>query len=103
MSRIQPQNKNVSPRTINALMVGMTHHDPDFLRHIMESDEVDAQKLFDSDGSLNEDLFGDTYVHKALESRNGMDQQDDAQEGRIMNDSAPELESENIWEFTPKR
>ena len=37
----------------------------------------------------------DQDVHKALESRDVMDQQGDAQEDPITNDSAPELESEN--------
>ena len=99
----KPQKKHVSPRTINALMVGMTHHDPDRLRQITESeasvdrasssDEVNARTSFD--GSLNDDLFGDTDIHKALESGDVTDQQGNAQEDPIMNDSAPELESGN--------
>ena len=100
---VKPQKKHVSPRTINVMSVGMTHHDPDRLRKIMESeasvdqagssDEVDARMSFD--GSLNENIFGDPDVQKALESRDVMDQQGDAQEDPIMNDSALELEPES--------
>ena len=57
------------------------------------SDKVDARTSFD--GSLNENLLGDTYVQKALEFRDGMGQQGDAQEDPITNVSVPELESEN--------
>ena len=70
------------------MLVGMTRHDPDRLRKIMESeasvdrassgDEVDARTSFD--GSLNDNLFDDQDVQKALESRDAMDQQGDAQE-----------------------
>ena len=73
----KPQKKHVSPRTINALMAGMTHHDPDRLRQITESvayvdrasssDKVDARTSFD--GNVNENLFDDQDVQKALESR----------------------------------
>jgi hypothetical protein len=85
------------------MLVGMTRHDPDRLRNIIESEasvdrasssgEVDARTSFD--GSLNENLFGDPDVQKALESRDVMDQQGDAQEDPITNDSAPEWKSEN--------
>ena len=47
------------------------------------------------DWSLQENLFADQYVQKTLGPRDVMDQQGDAQEDPIMNDSAPELESEN--------
>ena len=85
---------------MNAMLVGMTRHDPDHMRRISDSevsvdralgsDEVDAQTSFDR--SLNEDLFGDPDVQKALESRDAMDQQGDAQADQIAEDSTPELE-----------
>ena len=70
---VKPQKKHVSPWTINAMLVGMTRHDPDHLRRrIMESeasvdrasssDEVDARTSFDV--SLNENLFGDPNVQR---------------------------------------
>ena len=100
---VKPQKKHVNPLSINAMIVGMTRHDPDHLRKIVESeasvdqasssDEVDGRTSFD--GSLNENLFADTDVQKALESSDVMDQQGDAQEDPITCDSAPELESEN--------
>ena len=34
----KPQKKYVSPRTINAMLVGMTRHDPDRLRRIKDSE-----------------------------------------------------------------
>ena len=100
----KPQKKHVSPRTMNAMLVGMTRRDPDMRRisnseasvdRASSSDEVDARTSFD--GSLNENLFADTDVQKALESSDVtvMDQQGDAQEDPITCDSAPELESEN--------
>ena len=57
----------------------------------MGSDEVDSQTSFD--GSLNENLFGDQDVQKALESRDIMDKQVDAQADQIAEDSIPDLES----------
>ena len=57
------------------------------------SDEVDAQMSFD--GSLNENLFGEPYVHKALGSRDVMDQQGDTQEDQIADDSTPEMETDS--------
>ena len=59
----------------------------------MGSDEVDAQTSFD--WSLNEDLFGDPDVQKALESRDVMDQQGNAQADQIAEDSTPELEPDS--------
>ena len=59
----------------------------------MGSDEVDAQTSFDR--SLNENLFEDQDVHKALESRDVMDQQGDAQEDQTAKDSTPELETDS--------
>ena len=70
---VKLQKKHVSPWTINAMLVGMTRHDPDHLRRrIMESeasvdrasssDEVDARTSFDV--SLNENLFGDPNVQR---------------------------------------
>ena len=56
----------------------------------MGSDELDAQTSID--GSFQEDLFGDQYVQKALESRDEMDQQGDAQADQIAEDSIPDLE-----------
>ena len=85
---VKPQKKHVSPRTINAMLVGMTHHDPDRLKRITESeasvdrasssDEVDARTSVN--WSLNENFFDEPDVHKALESRDAMDQQGDTQE-----------------------
>ena len=51
----------------------------------MGSDELDAHTSFDR--SLNEDLFGDPDVQKALESRDVMDKQGNAQEDQIAEDS----------------
>ena len=99
----KPQKKHVSPRTINTMLVGMTRHDPDRLTRIKESeasvdqasssDEIDARTSLD--GSLDENLFDDQDVQKALESRDVMDQQGDAQEDQIADDSTPELESDS--------
>ena len=84
------------------MLVGMIRPDPDRLRKIMESeasvdrasssDEVDARTSFD--GSLNENLFGDQDIQKALESRNVMDRQGD-QEDPSTDDPTPELESDS--------
>ena len=67
---------------MNAMLVGMTRHDPN-MRRISDSevsvdrasgnDEVDARTSFD--GSSNENLFDDQDVQKVLESRDVMDQQ----------------------------
>ena len=35
---VKPQERHVSPRTINAMLVGMTRHNPDRLKKIMESE-----------------------------------------------------------------
>ena len=80
----------------------MTRHDPD-MRRISDSeasvdresgsDEVDARTSFN--GSLNENLFDDHYVQKALMSRDVMDQQGDAQEDPNAEDSTPELETDS--------
>ena len=74
----KPQKKHVSPRTINAMMVGMTRHAPDCLRRISESsafvdrvsssDEVEARMSFN--GNLNDDLCGETDIQNALGSGN---------------------------------
>ena len=45
------------------------------------------------DGSLNANLFGEQDVQKALESRDEMDQQGNAQEYQCAEDSPPRLES----------
>ena len=55
----------------------------------MGSDELDARTSFD--GSLNENVFGEQYVQKALESRDEMDQQGNAQEYQCAEDSPPRL------------
>ena len=34
----KPQKKHVSPRTMNAMLVGMTRHDPDSMRRISYSE-----------------------------------------------------------------
>ena len=42
--------------------------------------------------SVQEELFGDQYIHKTLASRDVMDQQGSAQEDQRDEDSIPELE-----------
>ena len=59
----------------------------------MGRDEADAQTSFN--GSLNANLFEDQDVHKALESRVVMDQQGDAQDDQIVEDSTPELDTDS--------
>ena len=87
---------------MNAMLVGITKRsDPD-MRRISErgasmdrelgSDEIDAQTSIN--WSFQQDLFGD-YVQKALESRDVMDRQGDAQEDQIAEDSTPELEPDS--------
>ena len=44
------------------------------------------------DRSLQEDLFGEEHIHKALESRDVMDPQGGAREDQKAEDSTPELE-----------
>ena len=72
--------KHVSPRTMNAMLVGITRHNSDFRRisdsnasvdRAMGNDGIDAQTSLD--GSLNEDLFGEQYVQKTLVPRDEMD------------------------------
>ena len=83
------------------MLVGITkRRDPD-MRRISDSeasvdralgnDELDAQTSID--GSFQQDLFGKQYVQEALESRDVMDQQGDAQEDQIAEDTTPELDS----------
>ena len=55
----------------------------------MGNDDLDAQTSIN--GSFQRDLFGDD-VQKALESRDVMDQQGDAQEDQNVEESTPELE-----------
>ena len=92
----KPKKKHVSPRAMNAMLVGTTkHRDPD-MRMISEreasvvrelgNDKLDAQTSID--GSFQQDLFGD-YVQKALESRDVMYQQGDAQEDQNVEESTP--------------
>ena len=84
---------------MNAMLVGITKcRDPD-MRRISEreasvdrelgSKEIGAQTSIDE--SFVQDLFGD-YVQMALESRDVMDQQGDAQEDQNVEVSTPELE-----------
>ena len=71
--------KHVSPRTMNAMMVGITRRSSEF-RRISDSDasvdreldgeDADAQTSID--GSFHDDLFGNN-VHKALESGDARD------------------------------
>ena len=91
--------KHVSPRLINAMLVGITRHNPDsrrtsecdaFVDRVPGNDEFDAQM---SNESVNEDLFGDQYVQKTLESRDVMDQQGSAHNYQQDEDSIPGLES----------
>ena len=99
---LKPQKKHVSPRSMNAMLVGITKRRDPEMRRISESeasvdralgsDELDAQTSID--GSFQQDLFGD-YVQKALESRDVMDQQGDAQEDQSAEDSTPELEPDS--------
>jgi hypothetical protein len=90
--------KHVSPRTMNALMVGITRRSSEF-RRISDSDasvdreldgeDADAQTSFN--GSLHDDLFGNN-VQKALESGDARDPQGDAPEDHHNNDFMPSLE-----------
>ena len=57
---------------------------------VPDNDEIDAQMSFNE--SVNEELFGDQYVQKTLESRDVMDQQGSAQDDQRDEDSIPELE-----------
>ena len=91
--------KHVSPRLINAMMVGITRRNPDYRRisecdvsvdRVQDNDEVDAEMSFHE--SVQEDLFGNQYVQKTLESRDVMDQQGSAQEDQRDEDSIPGLE-----------
>ena len=84
---------------MNAILVGITRCNSDMqsirecdvsVDQALGSDEVDAQTSFD--GSFQEDLFGNQYIQKALESRDVMDQQGDAQSDQIAEDSNHELE-----------
>ena len=104
---VKPKQKHVSPRTINAMMVGIKRHDYDGLIGINQraasveressSDEVGARMSID--GSLTVDLFGTTDIPKALESGDGTDPQgdvSDVQEAPSINGtarSAPEQKS----------
>ena len=95
----KPKKRHVSPRATNAMLVGITkRRDPDMRRisdsepsvdQALGSDEFDAQTSID--GSFQQDLFGE-YFQKALESRDVMDQQGDAQEDQNVKESTPELE-----------
>ena len=95
----KPKMKHVSPRVMNAMLVGITKRSEPDMQRISEreasvdrelgSDEFDAQTSID--GSFQQDLFGD-YVQKAVESRDAMDQQGDVQEDQIAEDSTPDLE-----------
>ena len=89
--------KHVSPRLINATMVGITRHNSDsrrtsecdaFVDRVPDNDEIDAQMSFNE--SVTEELFGDLFVQKTLESRDVMDQQGSAQEDQRAEDSIPE-------------
>ena len=84
---------------MSAMLVGITRRNADMQRtsgcdasvdRALGNDEIDAQLSFH--GSLNADLFGDQDVQKALESRDEMDQQGDAQEYQHAEDSPPRLE-----------
>ena len=95
----KPKKRHVSPRSMNAMLVGITRSNPDMQRisgsnesvhRVLSSDELDAQMSFDR--SLNANLFGEQDVQKALESRDKMDQQGDAQEYQYAEDPPPKLE-----------
>ena len=100
---VKPRQKHDSPRTINAMMIGIIRHDYDRLNLINEreastgrasiSDEVKARTSID--GILTDNLFGTTDFQKAFESGDVTDPQGDAQEALIINDTAPEQGSEN--------
>ena len=70
----QPKKRHVSPRAMNAMLVGITkRRDPDMRRisdseasvdRVLDNDKLDAQTSIN--GSFQQDLFGD-YVQKALE------------------------------------
>ena len=99
MMAIKP-TKHVSPRTINAMMVGITRRKTEF-QVISECDASVDRALDDKkiDGpmsfnwSMQGDLFGEKHVHKALESRDVMDPQGDAREDQLAEDSTSELEA----------
>ena len=80
-------------------MVGITHHNSDHRRisecdvsvdRVQDNNEVDAEMSFHE--SVQENLFGDQDVQKALESRDVMDQQGSAQNDQQDEDSIPGLE-----------
>ena len=61
----KPKERHVSPRLMNAMLVGITRHNPDMQRisdsdasvdRILGSGELDARMSFD--WSLNANLFG---------------------------------------------
>ena len=87
MAIVAKPKKHVSPRLINAMMVGITRRNSEFHRtsecdafvdRVPGNDDINAS--MSADESMQQDLFGEQNVQKTLELRDVMSQQGDAQE-----------------------
>ena len=96
---VKPKKKHVSPRLMNAMLVGIARRNSEFQRprecdasvdRVSEDDEIGDRMSINR--SLQEDLFGGADVYKALQSRDVMEPQGNAQECQMAEDSLPELE-----------
>ena len=99
MAIVAKPKKHVSPRLINAMMVGLTRRNSES-RRISEcdayqdqswgNDEVEAQMMTD-ESMQQENLFAEPDVQKALELRDVMSQQGDAHEYQTTEEPMIEL------------